>query len=332
MSKTHGHSDLNPEDLAEFEARFDTMFCPESNYDPAQQPFSDNFGLLLSPVPEAYEKALGDLRKSIRRLEQRAVEQKKGEEARPFIERAQRLVEKTEQRIRLRSYGTLKRIVDWLANADIEPDEAAINQYRKSLEDADFYDRREREHLSLLVTTPDPLGVILRGFTLLEGLLDECFQKVLARPIDLYNQFKMYFGDKVNLGHALGFVSEEERSFFIALNRERNKLVHQRATGDRSPRHIFEVEQERNLWALFVAIPSMAREWPKYDAGRHLMYLKLMLLTSYFFLYNLGRHLEGHRLPVLNYDSVRSPLEREAYGALAFCLIRLIPKVAKKPD
>jgi hypothetical protein len=181
----------------------------------------------------------------------------------------------------------------------------------------------------LLASTTDPLGIFLRGFVLVEGALNDCFREFLARPLNLFDDLDLYISGKIKLGHALGFLTGEEKTFLSALNRQRNQLVHENEGAARTPRHIFDAEQERSLWTLFRAVPSMSGGLPVYDAAAFPDSLKTMLVTTWLFLNRRSVDLKNARLVPLD-DTLRiNRLEGEIFSALATMLVRITPSVAQ---
>lgn len=151
-----------------------------------------------------------------------------GDAERQAIARALELLRIIEQYIRLVPYLIMESILESLSKMSVEPGSPGVNQAVETLKKLDVFDRREAEHLAHFMTTLDPLGIFLRGFVLIEASLNRCFQEFLARPLNLYAELDLYISGKIKLAYALGFLNAEERELLSALNKERNKLVHEK--------------------------------------------------------------------------------------------------------
>jgi hypothetical protein len=298
-----------------------------TDYDP-DEPSIEGFALTRE-VPSKYAEILEKSKAALE--EAQNARQARGElsaaEQRTF-ELRQELLRVLEQYTRLWPYIIVSRLVDVLPELDITPDNAGIAEALENLKSMDMFDRREADHFLLLLTTADPLGIFLRGFVLIEAALNDCFREFLARPINLYKELDLYISGKIKLGYALGFLSDQEKAFLSGLNAERNKLVHEKESAARVLRHVFDAARERQLWARFIAVPSMARNWPAYDESKFPTNLKVMLITVWFLLNHRSNQLKKLRLAPLDESLKQNKVERQLLGAFAGLAVKAGPKIA----
>lgn len=120
----------------------------------------------------------------------------------------------------------IKRVLIKLAEAETETTPEMLNQVRVAFAKSDVVNRSEIKHFLNLLTTDDPLGIILRGHVLIENELDKCIVSSFIHPQRLHDDLKLFYAEKVRLAFALGLINEKERVMLNSLGKVRNGLVH----------------------------------------------------------------------------------------------------------
>lgn len=215
--------------------------------------------------------------------------------------------------------------------AEMDPPVSAgepLEQVRRALAAEDVHGKAETEHLIAMLSTDDPLGIMLRGHVLVENALDLIMSRYLARPMNLHDELQLYFAGKVKLAYGLGILSEPEKEMLKIINKKRNRLVHEEPAELRSrPRYTFTISEEREVWTRFRDTIGKVGPWPEYDQAKFPLYLKIAVLGTAFRLTKRSNDIRDHKLGIMD-DRFREPTLSAHYSAaVTILIVKLIPKL-----
>lgn len=245
------------------------------------------------------------------------------------IKQGEALLAQFDRFIEVLPFWKLKHLAKALAEIDaINLTEDQLEASRKLYADTGGDETGQRETFLAILNSPDPLGIALRGHVSIEIELDALINSLMLHPIRLFEDLGYFFRQKVVLAHALGLLHDDEKKFLIQLNRIRNALGHARPKkGAADTRYVFNVAEEQQLWLQFVSVKSFEGFWPGYDRANFRMYLKAMVMTAQFLLYERAKRLSAtigtgasERLRLYRLDNMLR-------SGIVMMFVRGIPKV-----